>query len=517
MKKGVTKQREVKKCSQCQGKPEFYCKTCIQNLCATCEGKHVIDLDTKYHDVVAYRAKAGDFIIPEKCEIHPHKIYKSWCHSCEQPIRITCRGHQNHKMLDIRLVYKTSRQKYREKIIHIKSDLLPYDKVIMDWLKTCVNADIETLKVDVSSSKQSIIEKAQRLKDRMDANLSKSVIRIDNYIKCIMEQRKEQTIKKIISIIQKYEHTYELSANMPVQFLLSFKKISIPNRLEIKDSFAIIFHEKIKTLDVNEFLFNCKVVERQKRRVESGQMLQLMSKPVLQKYVPLKKLPCACHISCVTSEKVWVSFNNNIMLINIEGDILCHVIDVIDTFTYGVHCVNKDDDMIYIDRNHCISVISSDHTSRDILVRKPELWTPLCIYSSPFTGDLLVGMGTGYEEKSLKYTNTKVSRYNTLGHNIQTIQYNDTGENLYYHPTYITENGNRDIVMSDFWCIVVTDHNGRHRFTYTGHPSLPVDKFTPYGICTDALLNILVCDLHHTAVHLIDKDGQFLSYLLSEE
>lgn len=42
-------------------------------------------------------------------------------------------------------------------------------------------------------------------------------------------------------------------------------------------------------------------------------------------------------------------------------------------------------------------------------------------------------------------------------------------------PRYITENNNGDIVVTDFdigpGAVVVTNENGSHRFSFTGHPS----------------------------------------------
>ncbi|XP_052692830.1 uncharacterized protein LOC128171121 [Crassostrea angulata] len=60
--------------------------------------------------------------------------------------------------------------------------------------------------------------------------------------------------------------------------------------------------------------------------------------------------------------------------------------------------------------------------------------------------------------------------------------------------------------------VVVTECGGRHRFSYTGHPS--GSGLDPCGICTDALSHILVCDDKTKTVQMIDKDGQFLSHLL---
>lgn len=49
------------------------------------------------------------------------------------------------------------------------------------------------------------------------------------------------------------------------------------------------------------------------------------------------------------------------------------------------------------------------------------------------------------------------------------------------------------------------------RFSYTGPSSR--SRLEPRGICTDPLSNILVCDNVSESVHVIDKEGQFQSFL----
>lgn len=62
--------------------------------------------------------------------------------------------------------------------------------------------------------------------------------------------------------------------------------------------------------------------------------------------------------------------------------------------------------------------------------------------------------------------------------------------------------------------VVVTEREGSHRFTYTGHP--PGSEILPRGICTDALSHILVCDDKTEAVQILDSDGQFLTYICTK-
>lgn len=58
---------------------------------------------------------------------------------------------------------------------------------------------------------------------------------------------------------------------------------------------------------------------------------------------------------------------------------------------------------------------------------------------------------------------------------------------------------------------MVTTIGGRHRFTFKKDPCGYV--INPKGICTDSMSHILVCVLHK--VMMLDKDGVFLSYILS--
>lgn len=130
-------------------------------------------------------------------------------------------------------------------------------------------------------------------------------------------------------------------------------------------------------------------------------------------------------------------------------------------------------------------------------------WTPGCVYWSPFTRDLLVGMNN--------YREGKVTRYNQSGELTQTISHDNSGLQLYNALTYVTENNNGEVVVSDETALVVTERGGRYRFSYTGHPS--ESGLYPCGICSDLLSQILVCDDKTKSVHMLNKDGQFLSYL----
>ncbi|XP_061193759.1 uncharacterized protein LOC133201991 [Saccostrea echinata] len=237
----------------------------------------------------------------------------------------------------------------------------------------------------------------------------------------------------------------------------------------------------------------------------------MMYRFVLQKSVTVPGVSYCSHISRVSSDRVWISdCYNNLILTNTAGDKLHHLTDIRSGYSGG-HTVNNDGDLIYIDRQGNINKLSTENTVKTTLIKyNTEPWVPQCVYSSPSTGDLLVGM---YRDD----TDTgKVVRYNSTGEHIQTIQHdNNTGQVLYSKPIYITENRNGDVIVSDYYrdAVVVTDRGGSHRFSYRGPPS--GSGLDPRGICTDALSHILVCDLYTNSVQMLDRDGHFLSQILT--
>eukprot|EP00105_Crassostrea_gigas_P041866 XP_019926014.1 PREDICTED: uncharacterized protein LOC105335830 [Crassostrea gigas] len=85
---------------------------------------------------------------------------------------------------------------------------------------------------------------------------------------------------------------------------------------------------------------------------------------------------------------------------------------------------------------------------------------------------------------------------------------------LYVCPTYIVENGNGDICVSDVRAVVVTDAGGMLRFRYEGNSCK--SNFDPYGICCDSSCNIIVADMKNDKIHMVDKDGEFLHHVTYE-
>ncbi|XP_065938407.1 tripartite motif-containing protein 3 [Magallana gigas] len=212
------------------------------------------------------------------------------------------------------------------------------------------------------------------------------------------------------------------------------------------------------------------------------------------------------HISLGKSARPWGSDSRgNLVQTDLQGNQLQKIQT---SESEGYHTVTQDGDLIYTDRkNKVINRITPDNTITEFI--KTGNWEPLSIHSSHINGDILVGMRKDNEGK--------VTRYNKTGTEIQNIQRNNKGQTLYSRPHYITKNINGDVCVSDLnkQAVVVVDKSGHHRFSYTGQGS--EFYMYPYGIGTDVLGHILVCESIRETVHLLDQDGQFLSLLLTPQ
>nr|XP_034319942.1 uncharacterized protein LOC117687479 [Crassostrea gigas]XP_034319943.1 uncharacterized protein LOC117687479 [Crassostrea gigas]XP_034319944.1 uncharacterized protein LOC117687479 [Crassostrea gigas] len=494
----------IHQCSKCPGDTEYKCVSCPCDLCPQCKENHVKDLQTIDHDVVSCRDKINYITSQEICVRHPSHVYIKYCQPCQVPACKNCQQHRKHKKIDIRTFYKTEQQQHRGTIHTIRSEALFYRPVLLPRIKT----DFKTCHTEFSLYQSQLLTKAQTLKNlinKVRQDFMKNVFCDFDFKHRCLKQMIEMS-RHIVSL-QEYEHRYVQPAFTfsALQFLSSIKKALPQIHLTLHTS-QLFMTEALNKEDVMESLSAIQITKRGNRRVENQCLLKLASGAEFHHFLTLTGVDYCEHISCVTSDRVWVSDKNNLMLTDTTGVPLHRVED--SCRDYGLHTVNSESELIYIDEDYNINKLSKDlKTTTTFIEITYSTWRPQCVYWSPSTGDLLVAM-YNYDTKT-----GKVTRYNQSGQLTQTIHNDNTGRGLYREPNYITENNNGDVVVSDwFSAVVVTERGGRHRFSYTGHP--PGSVLNSYGICTDALSHILVCDESTETVQMIDRDGQFLSHLL---
>lgn len=485
----------IHQCSLCPGDKSFFCESCRIDLCPLCKEIHVQDLKTKDHNVMKYREKINCTLIQEICAIHTY-VYGIYCESCELPICSFCTDHRKHKLLNIKTVYQTKRQQLRRTIDIIRSDALFYRSILFEERKEM----IQNYNVKLKNRLLQMQLQARHLLDVVD----KCVYDIGFIHRCTKDTKK---IKKHNAYLQRFEHIYEQSAITPVKFLLLIRKGRL---LYIHCSPCIKKHAQLQSKSANKkkeitLLLKENQPTISNARIGNERLLKLMSTVELHQYFTVPDCQHCYHISCVSSDLVWVSVDEDeLILVNKEGVVLKQLKDYHMGYCTGTHAVNSQGELVYFDNKiNCIAKLSQDLKTNTIL-EQPHSCVPICLYLSPSTGDLLVVIDD--------LTRNKVVRYNHKGKLTQTIPLSD--QKMTYR--FVTENINGDIVLSCFGddkgYVVINDCKGKHRFSYTRHPS--GSELWPRGICTDPLSNILVCDIRSNSVHMMDKNGMFLSHLL---
>ncbi|XP_062585250.1 uncharacterized protein LOC134246919 [Saccostrea cucullata] len=387
----------------------------------------------------------------------------------------------------------------------IRSEMLFNIFFILEEMK----ADVKVIDRKIFNSHSEMLTKAQGLKALASTVMCEVKNRNQRFIQRLQQQKLK--MDRHLFSIEMYENRFEQLANRPVELLFFLKKITVPKTDAISNCTLFSPIEEINIEDLKRSMTEILVIEIGKRQITYERLLKIMSSPVLYTSIPLTAASGVFHISCLASDRVWISdwYSNNIILTNITGDTLYRLTDSVpntfDTFSHGVHTVNTLGELIYIDNSYNIIKLqqTTDNIKKSRLIKKMKKWKPFCVFSSPSNGDLLVGMYNTETDKG------KVTRYNDKGQLIQTMQYANTGMELYSGPSYITENNNGDIVVSDVGAVVVTNREGRYRFSYRGPRAQK--RLTPRGICIDALSHILVCDEYTSSVQIIDKDGNFQS------
>lgn len=455
----------VRQCSQCTRGMEFLCRDCERLFCFECKEKHMYDPKTIDHSIVIYIYQATDLF----------QIYTSASR------------------------YIMESPKYEKIINNIRRKVLINRFALLTEYKN----EIKAFHLELLLYQSKVLKKAKELKECINFTLSKFYFPH----KCPRQKIEMGThIGSMETIEKKYEH----ASITPVQFLM-FNKKSFSN---IHDVPSITKHcqvflpkilvKKSVTKSLNAFQIKNNV----ERHLQYRHFLKLMYEPVLQHHIKVTDIRHCRHISFATTDKVWVSDDeNNLILTNTEGEILHHLNDIYcDSFSCGLHTVNSENEFIYIERDHDIKILSTNLRTFK-LIKADSIWKPLCVYFSWSTGDLLIG--------ACRYDTWigKIIRYSQTGERKQQIQHNNLGHDMFKEPYYLTENNNEDIVVSN-WpnAVVVVNRSGKHRFSYTGH--LSESQLRPRGVCTDAMSHILVCDERTNTVHIVSKDGQFLSKML---
>ncbi|XP_022337720.2 uncharacterized protein LOC111133540 [Crassostrea virginica] len=518
----------------CQKNGQFYCNSCHRPLCEQCRDEHKKSPNTKNHEIVLYRHRKHQLPV-EVCQDHPTRNKDMFCRECSMPLCSKCstmKEHKGHAFDDLEDIYADKYALWQGEFSKIQKYFLPTTqdlktdieedakkiKKIMESIRTSMKAEAESLKTLVDKVTSENIEYTHTMEKSLLKMLKSQETTYDDYITYLGKMSDEfqeylsTTNQKLLfkSNTLKIQTIPETTKPVPPVFTAGqFNKnditkllgrVNVPNTKKENRKIQPMEAESMHMISTE------KQSEQSKEKSDMKQTLSLSSSVTKVREYSVPGIDSTCHVSVDKSGRLWVSDNKgNLVQIDLQGNQL-QKIQTSNFLTTGFHTATQGGDLIYTDNEKkVIYRITSDKTITEFI--KTEDWEPLSVHSSCISGDILVGM-TYFEE-------AKVSRYSKTGKEIQKIQRDNKGQELYSFPIYITGSISGDICTSD-WnkeAVVVVNKSGQHRFSYRGQGS----KFLPWGICTDVLGHILVCDYVSESVHLLDQDGRFLFIILSTQ
>nr|XP_034312093.1 uncharacterized protein LOC109618815 [Crassostrea gigas] len=525
----------------CEKNCQFYCNHCHLRVCKQCKDEHQKSLETQNHEVVPYTQRKRQLPV-EKCKDHPTKDIDMLCEDCQVPVCSKCviQDHQKHTLNDLETIYSEKFTLCLDEIYKIHQYFLPTSHDIQEDIKD----NFKEIKATIDKIRISIKAKAESLKRLVDTVASDEIEQVNKMEESLKEKLKSQdkTYQDYISYLEdlvREFHGYLSSTKVQSNPLI----LSQPDQLKIQSIPKTIIpvppvftagqyskedvikllgrvtapdtkpqNRKIKPMETasTQLKPTEQLRKQDKEKSDMKQTLSLSSSITKVREYKVPGVNSVCHISLGKSGRLWASDDyGNLVQTDLQGNQLQKIQT---SCGYGYHTATDDGDLIFTDKKKkVIKKIKPDNTITKF--SKTRDWEPISLHSSDINGDILVGM--------IKGGYARVTRCNKTGEEIQKIQRDNKGQELYSHPYYITENINGDICTSDLdkRAVVVVNKSGQHRFSYTCQGS----RFYPYDICTDLLGHILVCKgplLHmlmmsgDNTVDLLDQDGQFLFLIL---
>ena len=514
--KGIVQGQEVIKCDSCQNPVSFFCRRCSVKLCDPCVPVHLRVSSQTGHHVVDFASK--DFDDSNFCISHPENKCSAYCKTCDQPICILCVSikHRSHEISEL-----------HEKIEELLKAITKENERLQSS-----RPDLETLQQHTVKRLSSLSSFYQQKKDEVTTRGEEWHRQVDDYVKKLhqelddLERENETTLHKqreeydemIVKLDEMNRKSTILQKSKNVLEMQKFKSL-IEKQETTEECLQYTFPTFCAHQTDDKFLQNnfghiesmqeLKLSLSEKKCQREMSVLKLLEKPIVS-FTIATGLPGEngdnnrlYDMAVVDSNKVWVGSSSNILqLFDLQGN-LQHTL----TIPYkGSYLCTYNGFVVFRDYHEKALKKISDDDSVVTMFTTGD-WTPYGITGSA-SGDLLVCLR--------KDDQSKVVRYSSTGTVLQEIQYDSQCQPLYLGVWYIAENVNGDIVVTDFNYkkkqVIAVNRLGIFRYTYSEKES----AFYPMGVVTNSFGHVIVTNFSGHKIHMLDRDGQFLRYIIPE-
>ncbi|XP_061195570.1 E3 ubiquitin-protein ligase TRIM71-like [Saccostrea echinata] len=524
--------QDIIRCQYCEDEPAvFLCVPCGDELCPRCKVFHLKSKVPSGHNIIRLSERLHPTNQVKICEVHSSKAYEACCEDCQIPVCIMCiqEVHGKHAIGKLQDLYEKQKAETEDELSKMKTQ---YKSEIIERIKDFKNGERE-IKASHKNIREKMKKQAQEFIDHISVILKEALDESSkDEIEKLMEisqytaeaERFEQNLDQLI---EKFESLTESSH--PADLILyrkqypdTLKRLQFPEKINFTmPSFTI--GQINKSQNKHQFgkftsghISHLKLGDDslQAKHTSGSASVKSSTKKVPGRPVKISETKtqkrALYHVSCGNDRSAYISGEGaGILLIDKSGTQLDNIST--DGEPYGL-AVMQDRSLIYSDYGNYVIYRQSFNKEKTKLLYTVSGPSGLCCTRS---GDILVCMSMGL------FNAAKVVKYSSSGSKIQEFKTDQNGRRLFSDPRFVCENVNDDICVSELSRnkkVVVLNKSGNLRFTYDGNVLAMTlkDRFSPFGVATDSLGHILIADNDNNAVHLISRDGDFLSFIVTE-
>ncbi|XP_062580151.1 uncharacterized protein LOC134242134 [Saccostrea cucullata] len=452
-------------CEVCDSPAEFTCKNCSVKLCTLCVGLHMLSESENGHDVVKFSEQNESE--ENKCQDHPQQESSAFCKTCHISICVLCLSEKQnaHEIGELSEKVDTLSDiiaKENEQLQSLQSDM---EKILVHINRR--SAELPLAYKQTKNNVTSHIRERHQVIDRAETALHKDLDKMEekHQGKLLKQKREfEEILKKLKSLDQESlawqnpkTPTDNLTQEAEDEISLFPKALYVPSVLTTLDAQFPTSKEN------NNRLYSI---------------------------VPLG------------DGRVWVGGHSDILRLFYQE----RLIATVNKKSIGLFLTLHEGHIVYPDTDKTLKKVINGKI--DTLFSTGE-WIPDGITCTA-ARDFLVCL------RSTDDSQSKVVRYSSSGDVLQEIQYDSLHQPLFKWAIYVVEDCNGDICVVD-WnknAVTVVDKFGIFRYSYTGNKA---SKFKPCSLTKDSMHRIITTDFLYHKIHMLDRDGRFLRYIIPDQ
>lgn len=452
------------------------------------------------------------------CVTHTTKVYVGYCQDCQTYVCIECimKQHKGHESIQLEKIADIKIQELSNFISKFKEkSLLSFEEKArqLEERKQKYKEQVEKMRLEITEQAKQLKLEIDNLKDELIKELYqtekedlKQFNQSENKMKTELTELKMLIHKMenenkipddvdVIEYIDKKKQTllkYDVTSNMPLTstvLLPSFVTMETKQK-ELKKLFGYIGKEE------NPHGARRKESKIYDRGVDIISVFETSYHP--------------SRVAATSEKELWVSDNNlngDLSLVDQKG----RVIKSYQTkFIINDLAVMATGDLLLTDGyNSKVVCMKKNGQLKEYISTAPDTPWGICVTES---NDVFVTLcqNVGSVGKVIQISSDKTMK--------QALKNNNGERDLFTLPHFITQNKNKDLWIQDkgYHHVVVVNESGKGRFTYNGPTGVRMSSaFDPHDLSSTGDGNVIIADYANAALHLVDKDGQFLRYIMS--